>query len=472
MFVARHEERQLLRSAFDADSSQFIAVYGRRRIGKTLLVREAFNRSFTFQHAGLANSGLRDQLSAFSDSLREAGLNNFNGPTDWREAFELLKNLIRASEDVRKVIFIDELSWMDTPRSDLMTALESFWNGWASARTDVVLIVCASATSWMLDNVIHNKGGLYNRLTAQIGLRPFTLSECEQLIRAKGIRLNRHQIIECYMVFGGVPYYWDLLQKHLGLSQNMDRLFFTETAPLANEYRYLFSSLFRHPDDYLTIVTALGKRKAGMTRKEIAETTGLANSGSLSSKLEELQACGFIRRYRQFGKRRNGAMYQLIDNFVLFHYKFLDERSSDEHFWTNAYNSSSLNAWRGLAFERVCLEHVPQIKRALGISGVQTDVCAWTCEADDELGVYGSQIDLLIVRKDQTINLCEMKYTRDDYVLTGEEARAIRRKVSDFLNLTKTRSAVQVTLVTPFGLKRNTYADEVQALVTANDLFS
>lgn len=147
MFVARDKERMLLESAYEEDSSQFIAIYGRRRIGKTLLVREVFGRAITFQHAGLAEGDLKDQLFAFCASLNDAGLKDFVKPSSWLEAFELLKELVRQSKSRRKVLFIDELSWMDTRKSGLITALESFWNGWASARKDVVLIICASATS-------------------------------------------------------------------------------------------------------------------------------------------------------------------------------------------------------------------------------------------------------------------------------------------------------------------------------------
>ena len=232
MLIARNRETAMLKSSLEDEYSQFIAVYGRRRVGKTFLVRESFDYRFAFQHAGLAEGGLREQLYAFADSLRDAGLEGFDQPTSWLEAFSLLKDLIRESADDKKVVFIDELSWMDTPKSGLITALESFWNGWASARKDIVLIICASATSWMLDKVVHNKGGLYNRLTKQIHLRPFVLGECEQLLEAKGIEMSRHQILECYMVMGGIPFYWGFLERGKSLAQNIDALFFSRDAPL------------------------------------------------------------------------------------------------------------------------------------------------------------------------------------------------------------------------------------------------
>ena len=472
MLIARDNEVELLRSALAGEYSQFIAVYGRRRIGKTFLVRESFRYEFAFQHAGLAEGGLREQLFAFAESLREAGLEDFSLPASWLEAFSLLKDLVRKSPDSKKVIFIDELSWMDTPRSGLITALESFWNGWASARKDVVLIVCASATSWMLSKVVHNKGGLYNRLTAKIHLRPFTLGECEQMLAAKGIEMNRHQILECYMIMGGVPFYWDFLERGKSLPQNIDAIFFAQDASLGDEFDHLYASLFKHPGDYLSIVSALAKRKAGMTREEVLQVTRLTDSGALTKKLAELEACGFIRRYRSFGKKERGALYQLVDNYTLFYYKFLERGPKDERYWENSADSGQRNAWCGLAFERVCLDHVPQIKRSLGISGVLTEVGSWSCKADPDNGLHGSQIDLLIARRDQVINLCEMKYARDDFAVTKAAEESLRHKVSDFRALTRTRSALHVTLITTYGLKAGKYSGSVQSVVTADDLFA
>ncbi len=472
MFVGRDREKALLNDMACEEGSQFVAVYGRRRVGKTMLIRESFGYSFTFQHAGLAKGNLGDQLYAFADSLRDAGLEGFEVPKSWLGAFSLLKDLVRASHDERKVIFIDELSWMDTPRSNMLVALESFWNGWASARRDVVLVVCASATSWMLDNVIHNKGGLYNRLTAQIHLEPFTLAECESLCAARGVVLNRHQLLEGYMVLGGVPYYWNQLQRGKSLPQSVDAMFFERDAPLAREYDYLFSSLFKNPGPYLSIVEGLARRGRGMTRDEVAQVAGLSNSGALTKRLDELESCGFVRRYASYGRKSHGTLYQLVDNFVLFHRKFVRDGEGDEHLWTNLTNSPRRNAWCGLAFERVCLEHIPQIKRALGIAGVQTNVCSWSCRADEALGINGSQIDLLIDRRDQVINLCEMKYAADSYTLTKAGEEDIRHKVHDFQSLTGTRSAIHVTLVTPYGRRQNAHSGTFQSVVTADDLFA
>ena len=472
MLIGREKERKLLIAACQANESRFIAVYGRRRVGKTYLVRESLGSHFTFQHTGYYGGKLADELFEFCASLREYGLNDFSRPGNWLEAFELLKELIRNSKDKRKVIFLDELSWMDTRGSDFVMALEGFWNGWASARSDILLIVCGSVTSWMLSKIIHNKGGLYNRLSCRIHLQPFTLRECEDYIQSRNIVMNRHQILECYMILGGIPYYWGFLEKGLSLPQNIDRIFFAKDAPLAYEFDYLYAALFKKPEPYIRIVSALGKKKAGMTREELLKATHSADSGNFSIRLEELENCGFLRKYRQYGMKERNAVYQLIDNFTLFYYKFLETKPTDEHFWSNQINMPQVNAWCGLAFERVCLEHVPQMKKALGISGVLSEAYSWACKADSANGIYGSQIDLLIVRKDQVINLCEMKYSGKEFTSTAQFDDKIRQKASDFLSVTGTRYALHTTLVTPYGLSDSSYTGRIQNVITADDLFA
>lgn len=471
MIIGRRKEFNLFNKICSDDNSHFVAVYGRRRVGKTFLIREAFNYKFTFQHAGLSAGGLKEQLFAFYSSLKDSGLKLKNKPQNWLEAFEGLKEVIRNSNENKKVIFIDELSWMDTPKCDLMIALENFWNAFASARKDVILIVCASATSWMLSKVVHNKGGLYNRLTEQINLMPFTLKECEDYVTAAGLVFTRNQILQYYMIFGGVPFYWSFLKKGLSLNQNIDAILFEQNAPLKSEFQYLYASIFKNPEVYLKIIKVLGTKKVGMTREEIIDNAKIPNSGDLSVKLDELESCGFVRKYFAFGMKTKNALYQLIDNFTLFCYRFLQEYPTDEHFWSNQINTPSVNNWQGLAFERVCLEHIPQIKIKLGISGVRTEVNSWYCKKDEEKGIFGSQIDLLIARNDQIINLCEMKYSATEFTLKDTDDESMRKKISDLINITKTKSAVYPTLVTTYGLTQNAYASNIQSVVLLDDLF-
>ena len=288
MLIGREKEVADLKKAMESDISEFIAVYGRRRVGKTNLIRECFDYRFLFQHAGIYQGNRQEQLFAFAASLKDAGLSVPHPPTNWLEAFEMLKDLVRQSNEEKKVIFIDELSWIDTPKSDLLKALEHFWNSWASSRRDIVLIICSSVTSWMMKKIIRNKGGLYHRLTCRLYLQPFSLLECEQYAKAMGLELRRMQILETYMILGGVPFYWSFLQKDLSVAQNIDMLFFGQQAELKEEFDNLFASLFRYPEDYIRIVEALSRHQNGMTRDELLKVSKITGSGHFSEKLKDL----------------------------------------------------------------------------------------------------------------------------------------------------------------------------------------
>ncbi len=471
MITGRQKEIELLNTVLNDNRSHFLAVYGRRRIGKTFLIREFFGGRFTFMHSGLFEGKLNDQLYAFSSSLKDAGYQQKKAIHNWLEAFDALKELVLESKEHRKVIFIDELSWMDTPKSKLIMALEHFWNGFASSRNDIILIVCASATSWMLSNVVHNKGGLYNRLTEQLHIQSFSLKDCEDYINNKNIALNREQIAQYYMIFGGVPFYWDFLQKGYSLQQNIDNILFSREAPLKNEFDYLYASVFKKPQVYIRIVETLATKKVGMTREEIIQRSGIINSGDLSHKLEELESCGFIRVYYAFGMKKKNAVYQLIDSFTLFYYQFLKSRPTDEHFWSNQINTPAVNTWAGLAFERLCLLHINQMKQKLGITGIISEVNSFYCQADPDKGITGSQIDLLIVRKDQVINLCEMKYSSSEYTVTEKTDRSIRNKINDLRISSGTKYAIHPTIVTTYGLLPNSYSNNIQSVITLDDLF-
>ena len=471
MIIGRKEEQQILHSAAQSENSEFVAVYGRRRVGKTYLIRETFGYKFTFQHTGLAKGNTKEQLFSFAISLRDAGYDDCPIPKSWLEAFSLLSTYLKNSTDEKKIVFLDELPWMDTPRSNFISAFEHFWNGWASARKDIVLIICGSATSWIINKVINDHGGLHNRVTKQIALQPFTLKECEMFAQSKGLEMSRYQLAECYMVFGGIPYYWSLLEKGLSLAQNIDKIIFAKNGKLSNEFNQLYASLFKSPELYIDIVTALGKKKVGMTREEIIAATDMYSSGTLSKVLDELEYCGFIRKYNGFDKKSKQAIYQLIDNYTLFYFKFIQQNeNNDEHFWSASIDSAMHRAWSGLAFERLCMAHTQQIKAALGIAGVLSNVYSWRKEADEMSD--GAQIDLLIDRKDQVINLCEMKYSLSEYAIDAEYEQKLRNKKSAFINATNTRKAVHLTMATTFGIKANAHSGIVQNEITLEDLFS
>ncbi len=466
--IGRIEEKQKLLKANASEYSQFITVYGRRRVGKTFFVRETFGYKFTFQHTGLAKTGLKGQLKAWQSSLKYSG-HKVVCPKTWLEAFDQLKDFIIESNDTRKVVFIDEMPWMDTPRSGFIPALEHFWNGWASARKDITLIVCGSATSWIINKLIRNKAGLRGRVTTKIHIRPFTLAECESYAKEAKLGMTRSQIAECSMIMGGIPYYWSFLDRECSLSQNVDDLFFSADGELYNEYNELYSSLFKTPEPYIKVISALGTKKIGMTREELL-SFGMTDNGKLSEMLDDLEQCGFIRKYSSFGHKTNNSVYQLIDAYTLFYFRFIREnRNGDERFWSHSQGSPLYYNWCGLAFESLCLMHINQIKQALGITGVASNVCAWRVGPSGQS--KGAQIDLLIDRNDNIIDICEMKFTKESFRLSSDVYEDILNKKSRFVETTKTRKAVHLILVSAQGVERNGYSDEFQKIITLDNLF-
>ena len=410
------------------------------------------------------------QLSHFRQSLVSYGDKTKGQIGDWFKAFDRLKEVIASAAPVKKVVFIDEMPWMDTTKSDFLIALTSFWNEWVSARKDVLLIVCGSAASWMVKNLFRNRGGLHNRVTARIRLEPLTLRECEQLVSGRGIDMTRADIAECYMILGGIPYYWRYLAKGLSLAQNIDRMFFAGGAPLRGEYEELYSSLFKNAEVYKKVVRAMTDKKSGLTRKEIVEKSGLKSAGKLTEVLETLEASGFIRRYRSPGKNKRDGIYQLIDNFTLFHFKFLANPSSDEHFWLSTVKTSSRYSWRGLAFERLCLQHQRELRAALGLAAIHTEIYGWRHDGD-ETYPEGSQIDLLIDRADNIINICEMKFSDGPFAITAEYLAELERKMAVFKGVTGTAKGIHLTMVTSSGLIHNAYSRRVQSEIVLDDLF-
>ena len=468
--LGREEEKRILLSLLESEKSEFVAIYGRRRVGKTYLVRETFNYNFAFQHTGLQGGSIHEQLEEFANSLIMAGMKKVKRPKNWSQAFFMLGQYLSTIPN-KKVIFIDELPWLDTPNSKFVAALDHFWNGWATARKDIVLVVCGSATSWIIDKVVMNYGGLHNRLTEQIYLRPFTLRECEQYALEKNLGMSRRNILETYMVLGGIPFYWDMLRKDLSWAQNIDRMFFHPNAKMRNEFDALYKSLFRCPKSYIDVVSVLATKKIGMTRNEIMAALRGDSGGTLTKTLRELEQCDFIRSYNSIGKAKKETVYQLIDNFTLFYFKFMiDGTINAKDYWSHVISKPVYNAWSGLAFERVCFQHIDQIKHALGISGVISNVYSWVY-ASKSPEERGTQIDMLIDRDDNIINLCEMKFSQGEYELTEKYDLELRNKIGTFQTKTKTRKGLSIVMITSYGLKRNTWANGINAQITMDDLF-
>jgi AAA+ ATPase superfamily predicted ATPase len=467
--VGRKKEIELLTRIVESEEPEFIAVYGRRRVGKTFLIKQFFNNTFTFYFSGSENSTMKMQLENFKIAFQNYFKTNIPTPENWSTAFEILKNAIsRSRKKGRKVIFIDEIPWLATMGANFIQAFEYWWNTYASSNPDILLIICGSSTSWMLNKIIKNRGGLHNRVTQQINLQPFSLSECEEYLAKQKLKIDRSQILDYYMILGGVPYYWKQLDKSKGLPQNIDNLFFNNNARLKDEFAEIYSSLFRNSEKYISLIVALGEKRAGLSREEIVDLSKQPDGGAITKMLEELEQCGFIRSYYGFGKKRRNKIYQLIDLFSLFYLNFIYSRkNNDENYWTNNFGTPTHNTWRGYAFEQVCLWHIPQIKHKLGILGVTTNYSAWRhTDADNT-----TQIDLLIDRNDRVINLCEMKYSKDEYLITKEYSNTLRRRYATFTNTTKTRKTVHTTMITTYGIKHNMYWGNIQSEITMNDLF-
>lgn len=466
----RTEQRELQRFA-ESKKSEFVVISGRRRVGKTFLVRETFNHEFAFYATGVAGGKQKDQIDAFNIMLQRVGAKGT--AKNWFQAFEELKEYLETQDPIKDaqsnkmIIFIDEMPWLDTPKSRFVPALELFWNSWASARDDILLIACGSATSWVIKNLFKSKGGLHNRVTGRIHLEPFSLGECEKLFEYNQIHLSRSEIIESYMVFGGIPFYMELFDSRLGLAQNIDRLCFSDRGQLHDEFDQLFRSLFKNADRHIAIVRELSKHQEGISRGELVAELKESDGGTLSSTLEELTECGFIRKYRNFSKPKKGELIQLIDPFTLFWLRFV-EGQKDEHWWSANRNSARFRSWSGRAFELVCLLHVRQMLDSLGIWGISTDVCAWKSAESDP----GAQIDLVISRADNIINLCEMKYSKELFTIDKAYCANLQHKVDTFALETGTRKPLHLTMVTPEGVKQNKYAGIIQSAITAEDLFS
>lgn len=468
-FIGRTREMAILQDICNSGKAEFVAVYGRRRVGKTYLIQQFFDNSFVFSATGIIDGTREEELFAFTSSMISIGYSG-SQPKTWLEAFESLKTLLEKQQNKgRRVIYIDELPCFDTPKSGFVRALGYFWNRWASRQKDIILIVCGSATSWMVDNIINNHGGLHDRITHTIYLKQFSLAETEAYLEKQKIHWPRQVIVDTYMMLGGVPYYLSLLSPKESLAQNIDRLYFNKNSELGQEYRRLYTSLFKSPNPYIRIVELLGKSRHGLTRKEIADGLKIESSGTLTKQLENLEYCDIVRRYvtKVAGKPKyNDAYYQLVDLFSRFHLAF-SKKLTTEDFWQQHLNTAVTNTWQGLAFEHVCMAHISQIRHALGLDRIAVEYYSWRSKESPQ-----AQVDMVIERADRLVNLCEIKYSGSGYVITAADDRKMRNRCDAFLRETGVRCGVLPTWITSFGLKKNMYSSEIQYQATMDDLFA
>jgi len=469
--IGRKQEQVKLQACMESGRSEFVVVYGRRRIGKTFLVRRFFKDSYAFSFVGKHEMGRELQLAEFAKALQQYSKSTYTPELkSWSNAFDALqKHLESSNVRGKKVVFFDEMPWMDTPKSDFVAALENFWNGWANMRDDILFVACGSATSWMVDKLLHNQGGLFNRITQKIYLRPFNLYEMEQYLDAKHFNWNRYQIAQCYMILGGVPFYLTLLDSKRSLLANIDELFFSDAhAMLRTEYNELYATLFRRPDNYLAVIKVLTERKEGFTRQEIGDKVKFGGA-ALTKILTDLEQCDFILPYARYGNAKNNTIYRIKDFYTLFYYKYVNGiDTKDPHRWTHLSSTPQVVSWQGFSFELLCLLHLEEIKKALGIDRILNDASAWRSKQIEK----NTQIDLVIERADHNINLCEMKFSTGMYAIDKEYEQKLRERMSIFQAETKTRNSTRVTMITTYGVLQNKHSGIVDDEVTLEDLFS
>lgn len=475
--VGRTDEIRLLNDLLITKEAELVAVYGRRRVGKTFLIRRVYGKHIIFEMSGLQHATTAEQIKIFTNELRESmGLTmSLAVPEDWIEAFELLKQYLRPllkDRKQKKVIFFDEFPWIHSPRSGFLQAFDHFWNSWCTKQDNLVVIICGSVASWMIRHIINNKGGLHNRVTQRIALAPFTLQESETYLKSRRVNLNRYHILQLYMALGGIPHYLKAVRPGETSSQAIDRLCFQRNGLLRNEFSNLYSALFRNADKHITIVRELADRPRGMTRSELIERSGITTGGAATKLLEELTESGFISSFKPFQRKDRDTIYRLTDEYSRFYFKFIaNDLSGHQDIWNKQAASPAWRSWSGTAFEEICLKHTYQIKQALGISGLQTTESSWRHASKN--GDQGAQIDLLIDRQDFSITICEIKFSTDKFTIDKRYASELQHKLSVFRETTKTRKNLFLIFITTFGLTDNANRlNFVQQEITMDALFS
>lgn len=474
--IGRKREVKELNRLYDGNKAELVAIYGRRRIGKTFLVDETFGDRITFRHAGLSpaeedSKGLLSlQLEHFYNSLDIQGMEKCKKPKSWLDAFLLLEKFLQSRDNgKRQLVFLDELPWLDTPKSGFIRAFEAFWNTWGCHRKNLMVIVCGSANSWIQDKLLNNHGGLYNRVTYEIKLSPFNLNECEAMYKSNHVNMSRYDIVQSYMIFGGVPYYMRCVNPEMSLAQNVDHLFFKRNAIFRDEYNRLFASIFVNPEAIKNIVQLLYTRNAGYTRNEIVEKLKITDGGRLSRNLNALISSDFVIKYVPFGYGKRKEHYKLVDPFCIFYLHFIkNQKKISEKFWQQNITSQAISTWRGYAFENVCFNHIEQIKFALGVPAVISNASAWSKKEDD---TKGTQIDLIISRNDNVINMCEIKYYSGPFKVGKEYYAKILRRQSVLSEMVSSKKAIHSTLITTFGLVDNEYSSAFIKTISLDDLF-
>ncbi len=470
--VGRIRAKSILDKKLHSDKAELIAILGRRRIGKTFLIKHHFKKQITFHFTGLYQSNLKEHMERFQSNLATQLGIAIKRPASWFEAFDLLKEYLEGLKSKKKkVVFLDEFPWMATNRSRFLTAFTDFWNSYATHKTDLIIVICGSSTSWMIKKVLRNKGGLHNRVTAKITLRAFSLNETEQFLKNKNIVLSKYEILKLYMALGGVPFYLEQIEKGESIVQAIDRLCFHKDGMLRNEFHELMASLFDDSKKHESIIHQLQQHPQGLQRDQLLKKAKIKSGGGASQIMEELETSDFINSFVPFQKKKKEKLYKLKDHYMLFYYKFIKHSTpSSKGTWEKMFSGSSNQAWSGLAFENICHQHIELIKKALKIEGILSQDSGWNHRGDDTH--KGAQIDLLIDRADQIINICEIKFSDNEYVITSAYAKKLRNKLSAFKHFTTTKKTLFPTMISTFGVYENIHSrDLIQQQVNMEALF-
>lgn len=467
MLIGRKSEINILATAKFNSNAELIAIYGRRRVGKTYLIREYFKKEIVFEVAGLFHGSLNDQLQNFNKELK---VRNKKGkeitPANWLEAFTQLEKYVnKLKSKKKKVVFIDEFPWLATPKSRFLMAFENFWNQYASKRSDLIVVICGSAASYMVKEILNNKGGLHNRITSSIRLLPFNLNETNLFLKSRGIRYSYYDVLQIYMAIGGIPHYLDKLKKGKSVAQNIDKLCFSKDGFLRDEFKKLFVSLFDNSEKHLAIVKTLAKCKKGMTRQQLITQSGIPTGGDFSLKLEELIVSGFVSENTYFKNKKKLSLFRLSDEYSLFYLKFIQANKGNEAgTWQRLFKKQTYTSWSGFSFESLCLKHVVQIKKALRIDAVYSTNSSWFNQ--------NAQIDLLIDRDDNIINLCEIKFNNKIFTIDKKYYLNLKNKINELQQESETRKNIHLVMLTTFGIKPNEYSAElIQNSLDINCLF-
>ncbi|MEZ4887109.1 MAG: ATP-binding protein [Chitinophagales bacterium] len=455
--IGRTKEIARLQEALASDEAEMISVIGRRRVGKTFLIQEVYKEHIVFEISGIQNADKNQQLRNFIERLIEFFPDTeVQQPKDWLDAFFVLVRLLRAQKaNKKRVVFFDEVPWIATQKSDFLKGLSYFWNSWA-VRQNIVVVLCGSAASWMIKKILRDKGGLHNRVTHRIRLQPFTLSETEAYLESRAVYFDHYQLLQLYMVMGGIPHYLKELKSGKSAIQNINQICFSEDGLLSDEFLSLYPALFHRSDYHVAIIRALATKQSGMNRGEILGAAKLPDGGRVSQVLDELYQSGFITMYPPFGKKKKGQVYRLIDEYSLFYLRFIEKNLHNPPNWTSLSQTQPYKIWCGYAYENVCLKHIAYIKKALEVNGIYSTTSSFLKQGDEN--TQGTQIDLVIDRNDHIINLCEVKFYNVEFTVTKEYAQKLREKIRVFQETTKTKKQIQLVLITTFGLKHNKHS--------------